>query len=73
MRPPYIIRMEQELHELSERIDALTFWIGNNDHFKALAVAEQQDQTDQLAAMRDYKQCLDRRLARFNDAVAQRK
>ena len=70
MRPPYILRVEEEKKELDIKIEALAYWISNSEHFNQLDPSEKQDQRDQLAFMRGYTKCLASRLERFGQQHA---
>jgi hypothetical protein len=64
MKPPYIMRMEEELRELNIKTEALAGWINNTEHFKSLTDAEQNDERSQLFHMRGYGVMLESRLRR---------
>jgi hypothetical protein len=64
MTQPQVIRMEDELHLLEIKIDALDAWVGRKESFNTLDAYEKQDMRDQLFHMRQYAAVLERRIGR---------
>lgn len=63
-KPGYVIRLENEFEELTNRIEKLSAFI-STDTFKSLDEIEQDDLLNQLEVMIEYSAILNRRLGRI--------
>lgn len=70
MKPPYVLRMEEEQRELGIKLEALAYWVSNSEEFSRLDPAEKEDQRNQLFHMRGYKAALDSRMKRWQEQHA---
>ena len=60
----FVTHLKREVRELSEKIEKLEAFINGNAQFDRLDVFEQNDLREQLAAMKEYRGVLTRRLTK---------
>lgn len=58
-------RVRVELHDLTDKIEKLSAFVGGHEHFIALDAESQNDLNDQLQAMKAYQFLLQKRINRF--------